>query len=155
MVSRVKPTKELSRSEMFSPALASSAIKAKHDLTITAQMSHWNVRGSNFYEFHLLFERIYEEADKSTDVLIEVLRSLGYTPSFAEFSGPGGTLPSFSGPALIDLLLDRTTEYYARLISFRDALEDEPRAVGLVNLLEELAQTCNTIMYLLTSAKGN
>jgi hypothetical protein len=46
-------------------------------------------------------------------------------------------------------------EYYARLISFRDALEDEPRAVGLVNLLEELAQTCNTIMYLLTAAKGN
>lgn len=140
---------------MINSALASSAIKAKHDLTITAQMSHWTVRGIDFYEFHLLFERIYEEAEKSTDVLIEVLRSLGYTPSFNEFSGPGGTLPSFSGPTLVDLLLNRTMEYYARLISFRDALEDEPRAVGLVNLLEELAQTCNTIMYLLTAAKGN
>jgi len=140
---------------MFNPALASSAIKAKHDLTITAQMSHWSVRGSDYYEFHLLFERIYEEAEKNTDALIEVLRSLGYTPTFSEFSGPGGTLPSFSGLPLVDLLLNRALEYYARLISFRDALEDEPRAVGLVNLLEELAQTCNTIIYLLSSAKSN
>jgi len=140
---------------MFSPSLASSVLKAKHDLTITAQLSHWSVRGSDFYEFHLLFERIYEEADKSTDVLVEVLRGLGYTPTFAEFAGPGGTLPSFNGPALVDLMLNRSMEYYARLISFRNALEKEPRAVGLVNLLEELAQTCNTIIYLLSAFKGN
>ena len=130
-------------------------LKAKHDLTITAQLAHWSVRGSDFYEFHLLFERIYEEADKSTDVLVEVLRGLGYTPTFAEFAGPGGTLPSFNGPALVDLMLNRSMEYYARLISFRNALEKEPRAVGLVNLLEELAQTCNTIIYLLSAFKGN
>jgi len=140
---------------MFSPSLASSVLKAKHDLTITAQLSHWSVRGSDFYEFHLLFERIYEEADKSTDVLVEVLRGLGYTPTFSEFAGPGGTLPSFSGPALVDLMLNRAMEYYARLISFKNALEEEPRAVGLVNLLEELAQTCNTIIYLLSASKGN
>lgn len=140
---------------MFSPSLASSVLKAKHDLTITAQLSHWSVRGPDFYEFHLLFERIYEEADKSTDVLVEVLRGLGYTPTFAEFAGPGGTLPSFNGPALVDLMLNQSMEYYARLISFRNALEEEPRAVGLVNLLEDLAQTCNTIIYLLSASKGN
>jgi len=37
--------------------------------------------------------------------------------------------------------------YYPRLVSFRNALKDEPRAVGLVNLLEDLTQTCNTIIY--------
>jgi DNA-binding ferritin-like protein len=140
---------------MFSPALASSVLKAKHDLTITAQLSHWSVRGPDFYEFHLLFERIYEEADKSTDALVEVLRGLGYTPTFSEFAGPGGTLPSFDGSSLVDLLLTRAMEYYARIISFRSTLQDEPRAVGLVNLLEDLAQTCNTIIYLLSASKGN
>lgn len=140
---------------MFSPSLASSVLKAKHDLTITAQLSHWSVRGPDFYEFHLLFERIYEEADKSTDALVEVLRGLGYTPAFSEFAGPGGTLPSFDGRALVNLMLNRSMEYYARLISFKNALEEETRAVGLVNLLEELAQTCNTIIYLLSASKGN
>lgn len=140
---------------MFSPSLASSVLKAKHDLTITAQLAHWGVRGPNFYEFHLLFGRIYEEAEGSTDALVEVLRGLGYTPTFAEFAGPGGALPSFEGRSLVDLLLNRVMEYYARIISFRDALKDEPRAVGLVNLLEDLAQTCNVIIYLLSASKGN
>jgi hypothetical protein len=152
---RVKPVKGLSYLRMFSPSLASSVLKAKHNLAITARLAHWSVRGSDYYEAHLLFERIYKEAKADTDGLVEVMRGLGYTPTFEEFSGPGGSLPSFNRGPLVDTLLNGAMEYYARLVSFRNALKDEPRAVGLVNLLEDLTQTCNTIIYLLSASKGN
>lgn len=141
--------------EMISSPLAAATLKAKNDLAITAKMAHWSVRGSDYYEAHLLFERIYDEASSDMDTLVEVLRGLGYSPTFEEFSGPGGALPSYSMSPLVDLLLNRAMEYYARLVSFRDAVKEEPRAVGLVNLLEDLAQTCNIIIYLLSAAQGN
>jgi starvation-inducible DNA-binding protein len=36
---------------------------------------HWNVEGSDFYEFHLLFERIYTEVYGSIDTFAEELRA--------------------------------------------------------------------------------
>ena len=142
-------------STMLNPALASSVLKAKHNLAITARLAHWSVRGQDYYESHLLFERIYNEAENSTDILVEVMRSLGYTPTFVEFAGPGGELSAFTRVELTDLLLERAATYYSTLISFRDTLENNPMAVGLVNLLEDLCQTCNVIIYLLSASKGN
>ena len=140
---------------MINPALASAAIKAKHNLAITARLAHWSVRGEDYYESHLMFERIYGDAENGTDSLVEVLRGLGYTPTFAEFAGPGGTLEGFSRAVLVDVLLDRATTYYSALIQLRDSLEGNAMAVGLVNLLEDLAQGCNVIIYLLSASKGN
>jgi hypothetical protein len=139
---------------MINPQLAFNTLKAKHDLAATAQMAHWNVRGTDYYEAHKLFERIYEDASVSTDELVEVLRALGYSPTFEEFSGPGGALPSYSRGPLVDLLIERATTYYTSLIAFREALKEDTSAVGLVNLLEDLAQTCTIIIYLLSASKG-
>jgi starvation-inducible DNA-binding protein len=36
---------------------------------------HWNVEGSDFYEFHLIFERIYSEVYESLDTFAEELRA--------------------------------------------------------------------------------
>lgn len=140
---------------MINLALASAAIKAKHNLAITARLAHWSVRGQDYYESHLMFERIYEDAAGDMDTLVEVLRGLGYTPTFAEFAGPGGQLPGFSRIELVNVLLDRATTYYSALVQFKDSVESNPMAVGLVNLLEDLCQTCNVIIYLLSASKGN
>jgi starvation-inducible DNA-binding protein len=43
---------------------------------------HWNVEGPDFYEFHLLFERIYLEVYGAIDDFAEELRALrSYTPA--------------------------------------------------------------------------
>ena len=43
---------------------------------------HWNVEGSDFYEYHLIFERIYTEVYESIDDFAEELRSLkSYAPA--------------------------------------------------------------------------
>jgi len=49
---------------------------------------HWNVEGSDFYEYHGLFGEIYQEVYGSIDDFAEKIRSLGcYVPaSFGKFS---------------------------------------------------------------------
>jgi len=137
----------------MNPALAAALLKAQNDLVIAARMSHWNVRGMNFYEAHLLFGRVYETASGRVDDLVEVLRGLGYDPTFEEFSGPGGALPSHSCQDLVRALIGLATTYYAALISLRDAARDDTMSAGLVNLLEDLAQDCTVVLYLLSSAQ--
>jgi len=48
---------------------------------------HWNVTGPNFYEYHLLFERIYQEVYESVDDIGEHIRAVDeYAPAgFARF----------------------------------------------------------------------
>jgi hypothetical protein len=137
----------------MNPALAAALLKAQNDLVIAARLSHWNVRGMNFYESHLLFGRVYETASDKVDSLVEVLRGLGYDPTFEEFSGPGGALQSYSCQDLVRMLIGYATTYYAAVISLRNAARDDDMAAGLVNLLEELAQDCTGLLYLLSSAQ--
>lgn len=43
---------------------------------------HWNVEGSDFYEYHKLFEEIYNEVYESIDPFAENVRKLGaYMPT--------------------------------------------------------------------------
>ena len=139
---------------MIDPGVARQVLKAQNDLVIAARLAHWNVRGSNFYEAHLLFERIYSTASDKVDTLVEVLRGLGYSPSFEEFRGPGGELSTYAVIPLIEMLTGFATTYMAELLRARDAVKDEPMAVGLVNLLEQLCEEATGILYLLSAAQG-
>jgi starvation-inducible DNA-binding protein len=55
---------------------------------LKAHQFHWNVEGSDFYQYHGLFGAIYEEVFESIDILAEQIRALGaYSPgSFTRFS---------------------------------------------------------------------
>lgn len=48
---------------------------------------HWNVEGADFYQYHKLFEKIYENVQESIDGFGEQVRTLNaYAPaSFARF----------------------------------------------------------------------
>lgn len=139
---------------MIDPSMASELLKAQNDLVIAARMAHWNVRGSNFYETHLLFERIYDSASEKVDTLVEVLRGLGYSPTFEEFAGPGGALPSYACMPLVEMLTGYATTYMAALLRVRDAVKDEKMAAGLVNLIEQLCEDATVVLYLLSAAQG-
>ena len=41
------------------------------------QMAHWQSKGENFYEYHLLFERLYGSAGDSIDAVAEKLIGIG------------------------------------------------------------------------------
>jgi starvation-inducible DNA-binding protein len=55
---------------------------------LKAHNFHWNVEGPDFYEYHTLLQKIYEEVYESIDDFAEKIRSLGsYVPaSYIKFS---------------------------------------------------------------------
>lgn len=55
---------------------------------LKAQNFHWNVEGPDFYQYHGLFQAIYDEVYASVDVIAERIRTLGaYAPgSFRRYS---------------------------------------------------------------------
>lgn len=47
-------------------------------LYLNTQNFHWNIKGTEFYSLHLLFEKHYEELAAATDEIAERIRALGY-----------------------------------------------------------------------------
>lgn len=60
----------------------------EYAFALKAQNFHWNVEGPDFFQYHELFAKIYEEVYGSVDVIAERVRTLGaYTPgSFTRFA---------------------------------------------------------------------
>lgn len=59
-----------------------------YTLYLKTQNFHWNVRGTEFYSLHLLFEKHYEEMAEEIDEIAERIRALGFfvEASFSSFS---------------------------------------------------------------------
>jgi starvation-inducible DNA-binding protein len=59
-----------------------AAFASEFAFYLKAANFHWNVEGSDFYEYHLIFERIYTEVYGSIDDFAEELRATRiYTPA--------------------------------------------------------------------------
>lgn len=61
---------------------AKVAFASEFSFYLKAHNFHWNVEGSDFFEYHELFGKIYEEVYSSIDNFAEKIRSLGtYVPA--------------------------------------------------------------------------
>jgi starvation-inducible DNA-binding protein len=62
--------------------IAKIAFASEFSFALKAQNFHWNVEGSDFFEYHALFEKIYDEVYGSIDDFAENIRKLKtYTPA--------------------------------------------------------------------------
>ena len=58
------------------------AFASQYAFAIKAQNFHWNVEGSDFYQYHNLFETIYDEVYGAIDAFAENIRKIqAYTPA--------------------------------------------------------------------------
>ena len=58
------------------------AFASQYAFAIKAQNFHWNVEGSDFYQLHKLFQKIYEEVYGAVDDFAENIRKIkAYTPA--------------------------------------------------------------------------
>ena len=92
---------------------------SEYAFLIKTQNAHWNVQGEDFYEAHLLFERIYTEVEAAIDPLAENLRKSQV------FVPPG--LTRMGGLSIVkDWAQDKTdlTVYYTQLLADSDAMAD-------------------------------
>lgn len=42
---------------------------------------HWNITGENFFDLHIKFEEMYEDAQEKVDTIAERLVTIGYKPA--------------------------------------------------------------------------
>jgi starvation-inducible DNA-binding protein len=96
------------------------------DLKTQVKQAHWNVKGLNFYQLHLLFDEMATELDDYVDTLAERVTALGgLALGTARIAATESILPEYpfdilDGKAHITALADRYAPY-AKLL--RDAIE--------------------------------
>ena len=136
---------------------ANKVVKYLNDATIVSRLSHWNVRGPNFYEAHLLFERVYNDLGEEMDGIVEQLRACGFSPDFENFSGPGITMDFFDANSLVEL----TTDYLMALsgviavfYNFAEEHSTDPRLVAIGNQMQATSSVVLNDLYLLQAWAG-
>jgi len=138
--------------------LATKSVKYLGDATIVARMCHWNCRGKNYFEAHLLFERVYNDLSELMDPHIEQLRACGFNPNFDLFRGPGIEMADFDSQSLVELTLDYVMAANGAIgMFFRFCTEHDhdPRLVGLADHLGGASSALLVDQYLLQAWLGH
>ena len=66
------------------------------DLTSQVKQAHWNVKGKDFYQLHLLFDAIAEELEDFVDLLAERVTTLGgYAKGTARMAAENSSIPEY------------------------------------------------------------
>lgn len=126
-----------------------NALTAQNNLAGAAQLAHWNSEGENFYEYHLLFERIYETASAKIDMLAEQARGKGIQIKASIFTDvpeiDWDTCQELAKEVkgLVDDLCDALKKLHAKA--------DDSEEYGILNVIEDILSDCNTMRYLLGS----
>ena len=91
------------------------------DLMTHAKQAHWNVKGKDFYQLHLLFDEIAEELSGFVDLIAERATSLGgYATGTARMAAEHSALPEYPTDAVEGLehvaaLVERFGLYTSRI----------------------------------------
>jgi DNA-binding ferritin-like protein len=114
-----------------------------------AQLAHWNITGKDFYQLHLMFERIYGTLSGQLDGLAEQARGCGVEIPAKVFN----SVPEVEWSSSEELVkeIGRLNSKYKS--SLKDLHEDcgDAGNLGLVNLIEGYLTDVNTVEYLLKS----
>lgn len=124
-------------------ALLNQTLADTSDLYSQTKQAHWNVKGKDFYQLHLLYDELAEKLEEPLDLVAERIVLLGgyahgtvrmaaQTSAISPWPGPDDADPSF-----LVTLADRWAEY-ARHIREADEKADEIGDPATVNLYDEI-----------------
>ena len=108
--------------EMLNHSLADT-----FDLYSQVKQAHWNVKGKDFYQLHLLFDEIAGEVEPFVDLLAERATLLGgYATGTARMAAGSSSLPEYPTDAIegrqhIEALVERFGIYCGKI---REAIND-------------------------------
>ena len=122
-------------------------------LKYQAKNAHWNCRGILFYQFHLLFDRIYDDIEGPIDRLAEKMRGMdlaanGDINAIAE----SNTIPKVKSESQSGLEFCRDLlESINTVRAMNNTLMSETTDQSLLNILADTQETLDTFKYLLSS----
>ena len=116
------------------------------DMYSQAKFAHWNVKGDNFYQLHLCFDRVADNIFEQIDSIAERMTQLGGVANgTVRQSAHSSTLPEFdtmlvAGMEYVNCLADSLGVYCASLreaSSTIDKIGDEPTSDFFKQLVVE------------------
>lgn len=118
---------------------------------------HWNVEGPDFFEYHKLFEMIYNDVYGSIDPLAEQLRAAGtYAPGsfkrFQELSQIEDALEPLSAKEMVQRLYDDNAIVIDSLNKSFSAAQSQ-NMQGLMNFLADRIDQHNKWAWFLRATK--
>lgn len=96
-------------------------LAATFDLMSQTKQAHWNVKGKDFYQLHLLFDEIAAEVAEFVDLIAERVTSLGgYATGTVRMAASNSILPEYPTSAVEGLdhvaaLVERFSLYAAHV----------------------------------------
>lgn len=130
-----------------------------YSFSLLAQNAHWNTTGREFYSHHLLYERVYTAAYANVDRVAEYIRGWGVrAPATLQLLAGLTTLPPVPGVLApedyLRAVLDGNDLVLKTLTDVNTALADlkDPRVLGGLNLVGDLAETHCSLGFLLSAS---
>ena len=129
-------------------ALLNQTLANTSDLYSQTKQAHWNVKGKDFYQLHLLYDELAEKLEEPLDLVAERIVLLGgYARGTVRMAAAGTGLSPFPGPDDLDpsflaTLADRWAEY-ARHIREADEKADAIGDPATVNLYDEITNVAD------------
>lgn len=134
-----------------------SMVKVLSELSVLRQKTlnyHWNVSGRSFYEYHLLYERLYGIVDGFIDRVAEQARAYGRAPgTFSIYLKMSSIQEDTYIPTPEEMINNLVTDFNTLKATIYQATEasEESGDLGVENLLGDIAESVNTAIYLLSS----
>jgi len=124
------------------------------DLMSQVKQAHWNVKGSDFWQLHKLFDEVAERASEWVDDFAERVTALGgYANGTVRMAAAASTLPEF--PTDITESMDYVRAVADRLGAFTNSarsaidLTDELGDANTADLFTEVSRCADKYLYFL------
>jgi starvation-inducible DNA-binding protein len=134
--------------------ILNQTLAATLDLKTQTKQAHWNVKGMNFYQLHLLFDEMAGELEEYVDMVAERITALaGTAMGTARIAAGESILPEYpfdavSGAEHVTALADRYSLYAKHL---RGAIDntDELGDADTADLYTEISRTIDQRLWFL------
>jgi starvation-inducible DNA-binding protein len=135
-------------------ALLNQQLADTFDLYSQTKQAHWNVKGVQFYQLHLLFDEVAESIFEYVDMIAERVTALGgYARGTARMAAGDSRLAEFppdltEGRQLVALLAERYAQYGATTrAAINTAAEDDDQSTA--DLFTEISRTVDKQLWFL------
>jgi starvation-inducible DNA-binding protein len=134
--------------------LLNQTLAATSDLKSQVKQAHWNVKGTDFYQLHLMFDEMAAELEEYVDTIAERITALGgYAMGTVRMAAENSILPEFpvdilAGMEHVTALADRFAPYAKHI---REAIDktDELGDVDTSDLYTEVSRTIDKRLWFL------
>jgi starvation-inducible DNA-binding protein len=126
------------------------------DLATQAKQAHWNVKGIHFYQLHLLFDKVAEDAEDWVDLVAERATALGGVAlGTARLAAKSSSLPEYNLSAVSGeehlKALSQNLAKYGNLVRKAIEASDDLGDKATSDLFTEIVRSADQDLYFLES----